>query len=145
MGLVCTPRPTRIHWSELINHGYKYKYKYKSNREYHGNKISEMTFSEKLGQVWADLAFPSVCVCLQVWVYPGHIIHHYAGIWATCAPGRRNMHHGAQGGLCFLKNSGDPDDFLFWYVCLSVYTRFHMKQNMLQVITRWRLPIAILE
>ncbi len=28
-------------------------------------------------------------VCLSVWVYPGHIIHHYAGIWATCAPGRR--------------------------------------------------------
>ncbi len=23
------------------------------------------------------------------------------------------MHHGAQGRLCFLKNSGDPDDFLF--------------------------------
>ncbi len=25
------------------------------------------------------------------------------------------MHRGAQGRLCFLKNSGDPDDFLFWW------------------------------
>ncbi len=39
---------------------------------------------------------------------------------------RRKMHHGAQGRLCFLKNSGDPDDFLFWWftenthkICLS--------------------------
>ncbi len=24
-------------------------------------------------------------------MYPGHIIHHYNGIWATCAPGRRNI------------------------------------------------------
>ena len=34
---------------------------------------------------------------------------------AQYAPLRRNMHHGAQGRLCFLKNSGDPDDFLFWW------------------------------
>ena len=44
-------------------------------------------------------------VCLSVWVYPGHIIHHYAGIWATCAPGRRNMHH--SGAICTTVHKGD--------------------------------------
>ncbi len=34
---------------------------------------------------------------------------------AQYAPSRRKMHHGAQGRLYFLKNSGDPDDFLFWW------------------------------
>ncbi len=45
---------------------------------------------------------------------------------AQYAPLRRNIHHGAQGRLYFLKNSGDPDDFLFWWftenthnMCLS--------------------------
>ena len=34
----------------------------------------------------------SVClsVCLSGWVYPGHIIHHYNGIWATYAHGIRS-------------------------------------------------------
>ncbi len=47
-------------------------------------------------------------------------------IRAQYAPPRRIMHHGAQGRLYFLKNSGDPDDFLFWWltenthkICLS--------------------------
>ncbi len=66
--------------------------------------------------LWADLGLPSVCVF--VCVYSGYIMHHYNGIWGTCAPSGRNMHHGAQGRLYFWKNSGDPDDFLFWYVCL---------------------------
>ncbi len=107
-------------------------------------------------------------VCLPVWVYSGHIIHHYNGIWGTCAPGRRNMHHsgamcttvhkrdyvfwkihyaplqwymgalftirpqyappsrnvhhGAQGRLYFLKNSGFPVDRCL-SVCLSVFTQ----------------------
>ncbi len=45
-------------------------------------------------------SLPSVrlSVCPSVWVYSGYIIHHYNGIWGTCAPGRRNMHH--QGALC---------------------------------------------
>ncbi len=49
----------------------------------------------------------SVClsVCLSVWVYPGHIIHHFNGIWATCAPGRRNMHH--SGAICTTVHKGD--------------------------------------
>ncbi len=46
---------------------------------------------------------PPVCLC--VWVYPGHIIHHYIGIWATCAPGRRNMHH--SGAICTTVHKGD--------------------------------------
>ncbi len=29
-------------------------------------------------------------VCVLVWVYSGHIIHHYNGIWGTCAPA---LHH----------------------------------------------------
>ncbi len=48
-------------------------------------------------------AHPSVC--LSVWVYPGHIIHHYNGIWATCAPGRRNLHH--SGAICTTVHKGD--------------------------------------
>ncbi len=64
-----------------------------------------------VGQSWlsANLGFGSVsvcvCVCLSVWVYPGHIIHHYKGIWATCAPGRRNMHH--SGAICTTVHKGD--------------------------------------
>ncbi len=30
-------------------------------------------------------SYTSLSVCLSVWVYPGHIIHHYNGIWATVA------------------------------------------------------------
>ncbi len=44
---------------------------------------------------------PSVCV----WVYSGYIILHYNGIWATCAPGRRNMHH--SGAICTTVHKGD--------------------------------------
>ncbi len=40
-----------------------------------------------------EVTFLVASVCLSVWVYSGHIIHHYNGIWGTCAPGRRNMHH----------------------------------------------------
>ena len=47
----------------------------------------------------------SVCVCVFVWVYSGHIIHHYNGIWGTCAPGRRNMHH--SGAICTMVHKGD--------------------------------------
>ncbi len=37
------------------------------------------------------------------------------------APPSRNVHHGAQGRLYFLKNSGDPDVHMSpEYVCLSV-------------------------
>ncbi len=46
-----------------------------------------------------------VCLCLCVWVYSGYIIHHYNGIWGTCAPGRRNMHQ--QGVICTMVHKGD--------------------------------------
>ncbi len=50
-------------------------------------------------------------VRLSVWVYSGHIIHHYNGIWGTCAPGRRNMHH--QGAICTTVHKGD---YVFWKI-----------------------------
>ncbi len=64
-----------------------------------------------------------VCVCLSVClgVLRAHYtpLQRYMGYLCTrkaqYAPLRRNMHYGAQGRLCFLKNSGDPDDFLFWW------------------------------
>ncbi len=89
----------------------------------------------------AVLSVCLVCLsCLSVCVY---IMHHYNGIWGTCASSicttkaqcapwctRETiffekiqgtlMIYGAQGRLYFFKNSGDPDDFLFWCVCLSV-------------------------
>ncbi len=40
-----------------------------------------------------------------MWVYSGHIIHHYNGIWGTCAPGRRNMHH--HDAKCTMVHKGD--------------------------------------
>ncbi len=51
------------------------------------------------------------CVCLSVWVYSGHIIHHYNGIWGSCAPGRRNMHH--WGAICTTVHKGD---YVFWKI-----------------------------
>ncbi len=58
-------------------------------------------------------------VCLSVWVYPGHMIHHYNGRWATCAPGRRNMHH--SGAICTTVHKGDyVTSRLSPYVCPSV-------------------------
>ncbi len=53
-----------------------------------------------------------LCVHVSLWVYSGYIIHHYNGIWGTCAPGRRNMHH--QGVICTIVHKGD---------CLSVLSQ----------------------
>ncbi len=49
----------------------------------------------------------SVCLrlCLSVCVYSGYIMHHYNGIWGTCAPAGRNMHH--QGTICTMVQKGD--------------------------------------
>ncbi len=56
---------------------------------------------------------PFVCVGLLRLHYAP--LQRYMGYLCTrkaqYAPPRRNMHHGAQGRLYFLKNSGDPDDF----------------------------------
>ncbi len=41
----------------------------------------------------------------------GGLVHHQA----QYAPPKRNVHHGAQGRLYFLKNSGFPDNFSFWW------------------------------
>ncbi len=78
----------------------------------------------------------SVCLCLLRLHYAP--LQWYMGylctIRAQYATPRRNMHHGAQGRLYFLKNSGDPDDFLFWWLflpsCLLYFTS-------LQCIGRW--------
>ena len=56
----------------------------------------------------------SVCVCVSVCVYSGYIIHHYNGIWGTCAPGRRNMHH--QGAICTMVHKGDYVFFKIHFV-----------------------------
>ena len=64
---------------------------------------------------------PSVRLSVCLGVPRAHYtpLQRYMGYLCTrkaqYAPLRRNMHHGAQGRLCFLKNSGDPDDFLFWW------------------------------
>ncbi len=50
-------------------------------------------------------------VCVFLWVYSGHIIHHYNGILATCAPGRRNMHH--SGAIWTTVHKGD---YVFWKI-----------------------------
>ncbi len=47
-----------------------------------------------------------VCVCGFTQGRPTlSVIHHYNGIWGTCAPGRRNMHH--QGVICTMVHKGD--------------------------------------
>ncbi len=55
----------------------------------------------------------TLCVCLCLLRLHYAPLQWYMGylctIRAQYAPPRRNMHHGAQGRLYFLKNSGDPD------------------------------------
>ncbi len=70
----------------------------------------------------------SVClsVCLSLLRLHYTPLQRYMGYLCTMraqyAPPRRNMHHGAQGGLYFLKNSGDPDPCTHWgpSVCLCL-------------------------
>ncbi len=61
---------------------------------------------------------PSVCLGVPRAHYTP--LQRYMGYLCTrkaqYAPSRRNMHHGAQGRLCFLKNSGDADEFLYLHV-----------------------------
>ncbi len=57
--------------------------------------------SQRTLPIWSNACLShyltgQMSVCLSVWVYSGYIIHHYNGIWGTCAPGRRNMHHQVQ-------------------------------------------------
>ncbi len=58
----------------------------------------------------------SVCLCVGLLRVHYTPVQRYMGYLCTrkaqYAPSGRNMHHGAQWRLCFLKNSGDPDDFL---------------------------------
>ncbi len=44
-------------------------------------------------------------VHLSVCVYSGYIMHHYNGIWGTCAPAGCKMHH--QGAICTMVHKGD--------------------------------------
>ncbi len=54
--------------------------------------------------------FTQAPLCTTTMVYGG-LVHHQA----QYAPPKRNVHHGAQGRLYFFKNSGCPDNFLFWW------------------------------
>ncbi len=47
----------------------------------------------------------NLSICLSVCVYSGYIMHHYNGIWGTCAPSGRNMH--LQGAMCTMVHKGD--------------------------------------
>ncbi len=85
--------------------------------------------------LWADLGLPRVhvcvCVCVCVWVYSGYIIHHYNGIWGTCAPGRRTMVH--KGDYVFWKIQGTlMTSRLSPYVCLSVnLIKIHISESII--------------
>ncbi len=79
----------------------------------------------------------SLCVCVSVWVYSGYIIH-YNGIWGTCAPGRRNMHH--QGAICTMVHKGD---YVFWKLqgtlmifCFGGWLKTHKEHTSAWVICR---------
>ena len=110
-------------------------------------------------------------VCLGVLRAHYTPLQRYMGYLCTrkaqYAPPRRNMHHGAQGRLYFLKNSGDPDDFLFWWftenihkICLSGkclcgsdwhtrHTRpsrccpLHILVNLKIIVTVWPIQILV--
>ncbi len=81
---------------------------------------------------WWALMRRLLSVCLGLLRVHYTPLQRYMGYLCTrkaqYAPPRRNMHHGAQGRLYFLKNSGDPDDFFFvgyrryvgYSACLSV-------------------------
>ncbi len=70
---------------------------------------------------WSPVKKTCVSLCVCVGLLRAHYtpLQQYMGYLCTrkaqYAPPRCNMHHGAQGRLCFLKNSGDPDNFLFWW------------------------------
>ncbi len=81
-----------------------------------------MPFLNNHAIIWICLpVLRSVCRFACLGVPRAHYtpLQRYMGYLCTrkaqYAPSRHNMHHGAQGRLCFLKNSGDPDDFLFWW------------------------------
>ncbi len=79
--------------------------------------------SQGLVQSRAKLRFEKLSVC--VWVYGGTLVHHFNGIRGPCAPSappKCNVHHGAQGRLCFLKKSGCPDNL----TCHDVFAEFYM-------------------
>ncbi len=46
----------------------------------------------------------TLSVCLSLCVYSGYIMHHYNGIWGTCAPGRRNIRGPIDSRFYGLKN-----------------------------------------
>ncbi len=68
--------------------------------------------------------FGSIPVCVLEWVYSGYIIHHYNGIWGTCAPGRHNMHH--QAAMCTMVHKGD---YIFLKIQGSQLTDAQLSHN----------------
>ncbi len=86
-----------------------------SNMSVNGMLVSEQYLPTRLLEdvilsVWCVLIW-FMSVCLFWWVYSGHIIHHYNGIWGTCAPGRRNMHQ--EGAICTTVHKGE---YVFWKI-----------------------------
>ncbi len=70
--------------------------------------VSGLNVAQSLDKV---VYYSSVCVCVCVGLLRAHYtpLQRYMGYLCTrkaqYAPPRRKMHHGAQGRLCFLKNS----------------------------------------
>ncbi len=71
--------------------------------------------------------FKSVCLSVRLGLLRAHYtpLQRYMGYLCTSraqyAPPKRNMHHVAKGRLYFLKNSGDPYDFLFWWFTENIH------------------------
>ncbi len=57
-----------------------------------------------------EIMYLVASVRLSVWVYPGHIIHHYAGIWATC-------HYQSEEFVCVPNSRADAVDRLLITAC----------------------------
>ncbi len=69
---------------------------------------------------WPPCQSSSLYVCLGLLRAHYTPLQRYMGYLCTrkaqYAPPRRKMHHGAQGRLYFLKNSGDPDEWVTWLI-----------------------------
>ncbi len=62
----------------LVHKGYTLTVSKEMQHEFIGWYINQLTVQFIVGQSWlsANLGFGSVSVCVCVWVYSGHIIHH---------------------------------------------------------------------
>ncbi len=74
-------------------------------------------------------SFDIVCLsgCTQGTLYTTTPVYGYLCTRkAQYAPLRRNMHHGAQGRLCFLKNSGDAADYTLRKIHVSKWVTYFL-------------------